>query len=328
MPSLRTIHTITRRHSHLRGHARGRQLFAFGSALALLAVACRDDAATAPRPNFLEVSGGDGQHGLAGSVLPVPVDVQLLDGKQQPLIGVHVTWTPITSGSDVIVPEQPTTDASGHARARWRLDATTGTHTIMVTADGGATAYASAYADEMPVGDVHPLPLDTYDGSGQAVHPDFVRLPSAWGGDPFRLVATPYPEGNAAYENPSLFTGSTGTSWAVPQGVVNPLEKPDGAGYLSDPDILYDPDANELRLYYRRVTTENEISARAIPGWRAVGRAGAHRACGQSPDRLAHGRATELDGMAHVEREFRFDRMRLVFHDGRAAEVGERCGLV
>ncbi len=97
------------------------------------------------------------------------------------------------------------------------------------------------------------------DGSGQAVHPDFVRLPPSWSGDPFRLVATPYPGGNAAYENPSLFTGTTGTAWTTPAGVVNPLEQPDGAGYLSDPDILYDPDANELRLYYRRVTTENEI---------------------------------------------------------------------
>jgi hypothetical protein len=30
-------------------------------------------------------------------------------------------------------------------------------------------------------------------------------------------------------------------------------------GYLSDPDMLYDPDAGELRIYYRKVTTDNEI---------------------------------------------------------------------
>ena len=53
----------------------------------------------------------------------------------------------------------------------------------------------------------------TYDGSGQAVHPAFVRLPAAWNGDPFRLVATPYPGGNASYENPSLYTGSVASRW-------------------------------------------------------------------------------------------------------------------
>ena len=79
-------------------------------------------------------------------------------------------------------------------------------------------------------------------------------------GDPYRLVATPYPGGDATYENPSLYTGSTLTSWVVPAGVVNPLERPEGSSYLSDPDMVYDPDAGELRIYYRRVTTHNEIS--------------------------------------------------------------------
>ena len=114
-------------------------------------------------------------------------------------------------------------------RARaWQLDATLGTHTLDVTADGAASAHASAMADASGSTQVNAMPLVTYDGSGQAVHPDFVRLPATWSGDPFRLVATPYPGGNANYENPSLFTGSTGTSWTVPQDVVNPLERPSG----------------------------------------------------------------------------------------------------
>ena len=152
-----------------------------------------------------------------------------------------------------------TTDASGIARARWQLDATTGTHTLLVKADGGATARASAFADARPVTNVNALPIATYDGSGEAVHPDFVRLPSTWSGDPYRLVATPYPGGDATFENPSLFTGSTLSSWVVPDGIVNPLEKPEGSSYLSDPDMSYDPDAGELRIYYRRVTSHNEI---------------------------------------------------------------------
>jgi hypothetical protein len=226
-------------------------------AATLLASACRDN--TAPAPSLLEVAAGDGQHAMAGTELPQPVIVQLRDASQRPLVGAHVTWSTSSGVSDVIVPESQTTDSHGNARARWRLDAMTGAHTLVVTADGGAIAHASAYADAMPVTDVHPISLLTYEGSGQAVHPDFVRLPSTWSGDPFRLVATPYPGGNAAYENPSLYTGSTGVAWTVPAGVTNPLEKPEGGGYLSDPDVIYDPDANELRVYYRRVTSENEI---------------------------------------------------------------------
>ena len=238
---------------------RARATLVVAAAVSLLVWACSDATAPAPAPALLEVSAGDGQHALAGTELPQPVIVEVRDAKQRPLVGVHVTWASQAGAGDVITPESETTDANGNVRAWWRLDASTGTHTLLVTANGGATAHASAFADAQPVTNVHALPLVTYEGSGQAVHPDFVRLPSSWSEDPFRLVATPYPGGDAAYENPSLYTGSTGTAWAVPAGVTNPIEQPDVGGYLSDPDMLYDPDANELRIYYRRVTSENEI---------------------------------------------------------------------
>jgi Big-like domain-containing protein len=251
--------TEANRNSRARTIARVRLTLAFTLAATLLVWACSDGTAPAPAIALLEVAAGDGQHALAGTELPQPVIVQVRDANQRPLVGLHVTWASQAGAGDVITPEAETTDANGNVRARWLLDASTGTHTIVVTADGGATAHASAFADARPVTNVHALPVVTYDGSGQAVHPDFVRLPSSWSGDPFRLVATPYPGGNAAYENPSLYTGSTGIDWAVPQGVTNPIEQPDLAGYLSDPDMLYDPDANELRIYYRRVTSDNEI---------------------------------------------------------------------
>ncbi|MEO8879466.1 MAG: hypothetical protein ABI446_03640 [Gemmatimonadaceae bacterium] len=41
--------------------------------------------------------------------------------------------------------------------------------------------------------------------------------------------------------------------------MTNPLETPRGGSYLSDPDMVYDPDKDQLRIYYRRVTNENEI---------------------------------------------------------------------
>jgi hypothetical protein len=223
----------------------------------LLVLACGGD--VGPRRLLLSIAAGDGQSAPAGTELPDRIVVELHDASERPLVGVRITWSAQGGTADAIVPLSNVTDASGEASARWQLDATLGTHTLDVSADGGASAHASAMADAGGPMQVNAMPLVTYDGSGQAVHPDFVRLPATWSGDPFRLVATPYPGGDANYENPSLFTGSSGTSWTVPQGVVNPLERPSEGSYLSDPDVLYDPDLAELRLYYRRVTDENEI---------------------------------------------------------------------
>ncbi len=51
----------------------------------------------------------------------------------------------------------------------------------------------------------HLNPFSTYDGSGQVVHPDFVTTPAGALGLPLHLVITPYPFGDAAFENPSFF---------------------------------------------------------------------------------------------------------------------------
>lgn len=222
----------------------------------MFTVACSDD--TAPRQAVLLVAAGDAQRALAGTLLPDEITVELLDSHQRPLSGVRMTWRAAPGLADVITPDASTTNGDGRVRARWRLDGSVGSHSLTVTAADGARAHASAIAVERPPTDVHEMPMSTYDGSGQIVHPDYVRLPASWTGNLLRLVATPYPEGDATLENPSLFTGTSGVSWTVPDGVVNPLVRPAG-GYLSDPDVVYDPDAGELRIYYRRVTTENEI---------------------------------------------------------------------
>ncbi|HEV7388330.1 MAG TPA: hypothetical protein VGN73_06955 [Gemmatimonadaceae bacterium] len=109
-----------------------------------------------------------------------------------------------------------------------------------------------------PATDVHLLALETFDGSGQAVHPDAAITPLAWGASETQLFATPYPNGDATKENPSLYSRSSSLDWRVPPGVMNPIARPDG-GYLSDPDEVFNPEANELWLYYRAVNTENQI---------------------------------------------------------------------
>lgn len=108
-------------------------------------------------------------------------------------------------------------------------------------------------------GVLYPLTLETFDGSGEAVHPDPVETPAGWGSAQTYLVATPYPGGNATYENPSYYEGFSPADWHPPEGGVNPVATPGSGAYLSDPDQVYNPETNQIWLYYRRVTVNNEI---------------------------------------------------------------------
>ena len=97
-----------------------------------------------------------------------------------------------------------------------------------------------------------PVEFDTYESSRQVVHPSVVTFPSAWNGQRIWLALTPYPNSDTRVENPSLYVSESGDSWIVPSGVTNPVARTT-RGYLSDPELSYDPETNELRLYYREV---------------------------------------------------------------------------
>jgi hypothetical protein len=108
-------------------------------------------------------------------------------------------------------------------------------------------------AEQPGAGFVTPTAItaETYEGSGQIVHPDAAVFPGGWQGKHYWIAATPYPWGNPKYENPSIYQGRVSREMRVPAGVVNPLAKAPSTGYLSDPDMLYDPEADELRMYFR-----------------------------------------------------------------------------
>ena len=129
---------------------------------------------------------------------------------------------------------------------------------ITITACGGGDQVASSLAPpvdnseideaEVPGNALEALTLlatPTYDGSGELVHPDAVAFPQRWQGRRYWVSATPYPTGNPKYENPSIYQGYTSRQMLPPAGVSNPLAQPGAiGGYLSDPDMLYDPDRN------------------------------------------------------------------------------------
>jgi hypothetical protein len=104
-----------------------------------------------------------------------------------------------------------------------------------------------------------PLQIPTYDGSGQVVHPSVIDFLNeygmdAWAGYRYWMALTPYPQSQDRYENPSLYASHDGFTWVVPQDISNPLDQAPGGwekGFLNDPEMIYNPDTDQLWLYYR-----------------------------------------------------------------------------
>jgi len=242
-----------------------------------------------PRPMVpvkIVVASGDGQAAQVGTELLEPIAVTVLDAEGSPVAGAGVEWE--GEDDDRLVPLAGATDAKGVARARWRLGTMEGRRMARARLPGLPAAVFTAVAraaedpEGLPVGEIVPLAFTTYDGSGQVVHPDYAVTPAGAFGQPLHLAITPYPFGNAAFENPSFFEGGSPDHWALPTGAPNPVVLPD-VGYLSDPDLVYVPETGELRLYYRQVTTSNIVQlVRTQDGilWSApveVARAANHR---------------------------------------------------
>ncbi len=111
-----------------------------------------------------------------------------------------------------------------------------------------------APAPLLPVEGLRSLAFQTYDGSGEVVHPDVVTFPTTWNGYRLWSTLTPYARSATSLENPSVFASHDGESWEVPPSVTNPLVR-SARGYLSDPDMVYEPHTGALWMYYREVET-------------------------------------------------------------------------
>jgi len=237
-----------------------------------LLFACSPDqsSSTASAPAHITVIAGDAQLADVGDSLPRPIRFQVTDSKDRPVAGIPVTLS-VTVG-DGIVPElRKTSDADGMVQTAWIMGSMGGVQLLEASIDSRIIAIASAatclpgdcYPEsrlEGPLSDATLLTLATYDSSGQAMHPDVVHGHGAASG--FWLAATPYPGGDLTRENPSIFrsSGGSGSTWVVPEGVSNPLALPSGVnGYLSDPDIIFNPTDQRLWLYYRAYSTQQNV---------------------------------------------------------------------
>ena len=222
-------------------------------------LACGAEHATSPRSRGqIGIASGNAQHGLPGQRLDQPIVLVVRDPSGAAMAGVQVTWVADDGGE--MDPAVSLTDANGFASATWTLGIGA-MHRGRAVATGFATAELTASSDvnaTLPLDVIVPLDLKTYDGSGQTVHPDYVATGPTWTGASQYLFITPYPNGNANFENPSIFESEEPTSWLVPERVKNPIVSPHD-GYFSDPDAVYVPERNELWLYFRQVASENTI---------------------------------------------------------------------
>ena len=101
--------------------------------------------------------------------------------------------------------------------------------------------------------------LETYDGSGQAVHPDI-----AFWKDKYWLAITPYPYGMEEYENPCIYSGNSLDSLIVPKGPIAVQHKHTQGTHLSDPCFAID--GNQLYCYYRESERKGELEENTIWG--------------------------------------------------------------
>ncbi|HEY7027871.1 MAG TPA: hypothetical protein VH438_09715 [Gemmatimonadales bacterium] len=222
-------------------------------------IACQDSAGPKTDLSDVAVVAGDAQTGIPGTPLPNPITFAVSGPDQTPSPGVAVRFV-VTAGAGTVPSSTAVTDARGEVSTTWTLGSGAGDQILEARVTGLRPARATASTIECaecpppspPIFDVIALlNLSTYDHSGQVVHPD-VALAGAFGGFSFWLGITPYPNGNAGFENPSIFQSANGLGWSVPVGATNPIELPT-SGYLSDPDIVFDPEAVQLWLYYRQV---------------------------------------------------------------------------
>lgn len=102
------------------------------------------------------------------------------------------------------------------------------------------------------------LRLSTYDGSGQAVHPDFLTPVNPWSHRPRFLALTPYPFSDNDFENPEIYSGANGIDWTIAEGTPDPVVVSQD-GYLSDPDIVYANARNAIVMYFREQTDSDRV---------------------------------------------------------------------
>lgn len=129
----------------------------------------------------------------------------------------------------------------------------TAPETLAAARDAEITAMPLPSASEVILQrGVAAMSIPTYDGSGEAVHPDVVSFPDGWNGFHYWSAFTPYKNSAVNLENPSLLGSDDGRRWTSPTSSFAPLVQA-SRGHLSDPDLIFERGSQQLWMYYREV---------------------------------------------------------------------------
>ena len=101
------------------------------------------------------------------------------------------------------------------------------------------------------------VPLVTYDGSGETVHPSVINIGEAWNGYQYWMANTPYPSSNSGYENPCIWASTDGNEWVVPEGVINPIFPKPATGYNADTFLYFEE--NTLYMIWKEASSTSII---------------------------------------------------------------------
>lgn len=118
----------------------------------------------------------------------------------------------------------------------------------------GTFVYYDDFENMFSVNELY-LTTPTYDSSGQMTHPSVVYFENGWNGYKYWQAMTPFPGGDEDAENPSIIASNDGLTWEVPAGLVNPVEPQPANGHNADPELVHNPETDELWLYYGEFTT-------------------------------------------------------------------------
>ena len=100
-------------------------------------------------------------------------------------------------------------------------------------------------------------------GDNQSYHPKVLNFSSKWNGYKYWMSYTPYPNGDDMKENPCIAVSNDLIHWKTPEGLINPLDDPEGKEkaliYNSDAHLVYNNDTNTLELYWRYTNDKKGI---------------------------------------------------------------------
>jgi PKD repeat protein len=96
----------------------------------------------------VNIVSGDGQQAAAGTRLPEPLVVQVLDAENNPIVGIAVAWI-VGAGDGSPAPQTSNTDTQGQASTQWTLGGTPGRNTLSAVVSGVGVALFNATATKV-----------------------------------------------------------------------------------------------------------------------------------------------------------------------------------